>query len=83
MTEQTEHLVLDILRRIQTDQAETRRDIREIKDRLTLMDGTVAAMRSEMAHLYGLYAHQSQRIDRIGDRLERIGRRLELRDEKP
>lgn len=83
MTEETENLILGILKKIQAEQAEIRRDIREIKDRLTLMDGAIAAIRSEMANLYGLYAHQSSRIDRIEDRLERIERRLELRDETP
>lgn len=83
MTAETENLILEILKKIQAGQAESRRDIREIKDRLTLMDGALAAIRSETANLYGLYAHQSSRIDRIEDRLECIERRLELRDETP
>lgn len=80
MTEQTENLVLEILRRIQGDQAAMRDDIRDIKTRLTLMDENLAGVHRDMGNLYTLYAAQSGRIDRIEDRLERIERRLELRE---
>lgn len=74
-------LIYALLQQVQADQQLIRQDIGEIKDRLTLMDSTIAGLRADMANLYGLYAHQSGRIDRIEHRLERIETRLELRDE--
>ena len=83
MTEQTENLMLEILRRIQSDMGTIRDDIREIKTRLTLMDENLAGVHREISNLYALYAAQSGRQDRMDDRLERIEQRLELREEQP
>lgn len=83
MTEQNENLVLEILRRIQADQAATREDVREIKTRLTLIDENIAVIHREVGNLYALYAAQSGRLDRMENRLERIEYRLELREEQP
>lgn len=76
MTEQTENLLLEILRRLQADMSAVRADVSDIKVRQTLMEQSIAG-------LYGLYATLSGRNDRIERRLERIDRRLELRKDTP
>ena len=48
-------------------------DMRDVKHRLTEMD-------KRIADLYGMYASQSARFDRLDDRLDRIERRLEISD---
>jgi cob(I)alamin adenosyltransferase len=77
MTEQTENLVLEILRKLQEDVADMRREMREefrdVKLRLSLLEHHFATHTAE-------YAHQNERIDRMEQRIERIERRLELRD---
>lgn len=78
MTENTENLVLEILRRLQNEisgiHREMREDFREIKTRLTLLEQHFATHTAALAN-------QSGRIDRLEQRLERVERRLELRDE--
>lgn len=76
-------LIYALLQQVQADQQLIRQDIGEIKDRLTLMDGTLRSIHSEIANLYGLYAHQGGRIDRLEARVDRIERRLELSEGPP
>lgn len=77
MTENTENLVLEILRRMQGDMATMRREMREefaeVKARLTLLE-------IRLSGDYATTALQSDRIDRLERRVEHIERRLELRD---
>lgn len=78
MTENTENLVLEVLRKIQSDVAslhrEMRMEFREVKTRLTLLE-------QHFATHTAMLANQSGRIDRLEERLERVERRLELSDE--
>jgi tetrahydromethanopterin S-methyltransferase subunit G len=48
-------------------------DLREIKQRLSSVEVSVA-------HLHGDFAAQSGRIDKLENRLDRIEQRLDLRD---
>ena len=87
-------LIYETLKAVQNGLADMRREMREgFKDtnsRLTLMDGTLRSIHSEISNpsaalrtgLYGLYAHQGGRVDRLEARVERIERRLDLRDEQ-
>ncbi len=52
---------------------DVRDDMREVKQRLTSLEVSVAT-------LHGDFAGQSGRIDRVESRLERIEHRLDLRD---
>lgn len=73
MTADTESLVLDILKKIQADGALTRRDLLDIKLRLGSIEGHMALMQADIAHIH-------QRLDDLGGRIERIENRLELAD---
>lgn len=78
MTEEPENLVLVYLRRIDAKVDQLIDDVRDLKLRVTSLEGQVADLHRQMAHLHGDFAGQSARIDRIEARLERIERRLEL-----
>lgn len=64
MVEEPENLVLTYLRRLDERAARLGEDMREVKNRLGILEQQ--------------YASLSTRIDRIEDRLERIERRLDL-----
>jgi septal ring factor EnvC (AmiA/AmiB activator) len=78
VTEQTENLVLEMLRAIRGDIGGMKEDIREIKHRLTSLGASVAGLRRDNAQLYADVADQHSRYDRLAERVERIERRLDL-----
>jgi len=73
-------LILEHLRTIRADLADTRSDIREIKNRLTNLESGQANILVQLGHLAGSDAEQHARYDRLVERIERIERRLELSD---
>lgn len=74
MTGDTEDLVIQILRRMQTDLSAVREDIGTLKLRMT-------ALEQHFATLIASQAGQSDRVDAIERRLARVERRLDLVDE--
>jgi predicted nucleic acid-binding Zn-ribbon protein len=75
MTEETESVFLEILKRIQSEMSDMRDDISELKTRATALD----------EHMGGLIIQVSgnnNRLDRMDERLKRIERRLEIADAK-
>ena len=74
MTDNTENLVLEILRRMQGDLTAIRADVADLKVRMS-------AMEQHFAILLGSLSAYTDRVDRVEKRVERIERRLELRDE--
>ena len=73
MTEETENLVLEMLRRIRASQERMELDMIDIKARLTGVEISVGQLTSQLAA-------QSLRLDRIEERVARIERRLDLVD---
>ena len=73
MTEETENLVLEMLRRIRGSQERMELDMQDVKARLTGVEISVGQLTSQLAS-------QSLRLDRIEERVGRIERRLELVD---
>lgn len=71
MTEQTENIVLEILKRMQVDMREMRSDMLDLKHR-------ISAIELHIGELATSYAGQSIRLDRFDERLARIERRLDL-----
>ena len=71
MSDQPDNLILALLRRMDAKIDRLTDDIREIKQRVTSLETSVAL-------LHGDFAGQSGRIDRIEIRLERIEQRLGL-----
>jgi hypothetical protein len=76
MAEAVENLVLEILRKIQSDVSDIKSDNREMKSRIGLMETRVAHIDVQLAEI-------SLRIDRRDDAFERMVRRLEITEITP
>lgn len=66
MSESTADLTLSLLRRVDVKLDVLTQDVREVKNRLGILESQ--------------YASLSNRQDRLDDRIERIERRLEIAD---
>lgn len=75
MSGEPENILLIHLRRLGAEMAALREDMRDVKHRLTSMEGQVGQV---LANDQNHYAATMVRIDRIETRLERIERRLDL-----
>jgi chromosome segregation ATPase len=74
MTEtETDNIVLEHLRHIRGAIDGLREDMREVKQRLGILE-------NQYANLEVQYASVSSRLDRMDSRIERIERRLDLTD---
>jgi hypothetical protein len=71
MTEETDNMVLETLRRIRESQERTELDIADLKSR-------VSALEQMLGQVLVLLGTMGQRMDRFDDRLGRIERRLDL-----
>jgi hypothetical protein len=71
MTEDTENMVLEMLRRIRASQERTELDIADVKSR-------VSALEQVQGQVLVLSGTMNRRMDRFDERLGRIERRLEL-----
>jgi len=80
MTNETENLVIEILRRLQGDLSELKSGQQDVRHRLSLIETRLAGMERNLADQYAGYAGQSVRIDRLEERLGRLERRLEIND---
>jgi hypothetical protein len=65
----SDNIVIDLLRAIRADIGELKVDMREVKERLGILEQQ--------------YASMSRRVDRIGGDVERIKTRLDLVDTAP
>jgi hypothetical protein len=80
MTEKVENIMLEHLRATRPDIAGIKGDVREVKHRLTSLEGAIAGLKRVQAASYADAADQHARYDRLAERIERIERRLDLGD---
>ena len=80
MNTNVESLVLEHLRALRGESAETRTDIREIKTRLGSIETSLARVGRDMAQNYSEQIEDRHRIDALLERIKRIEQRLELID---
>lgn len=73
MTETPENLMLVFLRRLDEKSDNLSRDMREVKNRLGIIESHLGVIESQ-------YASLSSRQDRLDERIERIERRLNITD---
>ncbi|MBZ9741821.1 MULTISPECIES: hypothetical protein [unclassified Mesorhizobium] len=73
MSEVTNELMFELLKRVHHEIGELRQDVSETKRELNVMRGHMVATQSDIHNIYGILARQD-------DRLERIERRLDLRE---
>ncbi len=71
MTEETENLVLELLRKTRASQERMEQDITDIKVRMSAVENLLGQQQIQLAALNG-------RMDRFDERLGRIERRLDL-----
>jgi tetrahydromethanopterin S-methyltransferase subunit G len=78
MNNNVENLVLEHLKKIQTEQNASRERDSEILNRLSHIESALARISRDEAINYGEIIQDRHVVDRIKERLERIERRLEL-----
>jgi len=71
MTEETENMVLEILRRIRTSQERMELDVGDLKIRMS-------AIEQHQGQILTLLGTMNQRMDRFDERMGRIERRFDL-----
>jgi hypothetical protein len=77
MGESTENLAIEILRRLQGDMSDMRR---EMRDGLNRMDVRLGPIEQALASMVSVSASDRDEVRALKQRIERIERRLELRD---
>jgi hypothetical protein len=78
MTDATENLMLEHLKRFQAGQDRIERKIDEMTRRLSNLEAGQASIIQHIGHLASADAQQQVSADGFNSRLERIERRLEL-----
>lgn len=78
MTDNTENLILEHLKRFQAGQERIERKLEEVVTRIGHLEIGVAALKRDLAHHDEVIALLSVRFDRMSDKLERVEKRLEL-----
>ena len=73
MSEVTNELMFELLKRVHHEIGELRQDVSETKRELNVMRGHMVATQNDIHNVYGILARQDER-------LERIDRRLDLRE---
>ncbi len=73
MTNVTNDLMYELLKRVHHDMTELRQDVSEVKREINVIRGHMVGIQSDIHNVYGILA-------RHDERLERIERRLELRE---
>jgi soluble cytochrome b562 len=78
MSENIDNLILEHLKRMQSEMAEMRRDTAEIKGRLGSIESGVARIGRDEAGNYAEIIENRHMFDRLAERIDRIEKRLEL-----
>lgn len=78
MSNNVENLILEHLRGMRAGQERIEHELREIKNRITSLEGGVAGIRRDSAHDNDKIVGQQVGLDHLAERLERIEKRLEL-----
>lgn len=80
MPEDTANLVLEILKRMQTDQADMREHLRQMNMRMGHMETMLARLGRDNSSTYSEMIDDRHAVDALRDRIARIERRLEIGD---
>ena len=71
-------LAMDRIRGIRADLGTIKDDVRELKNRITNLEGGQATIMQRLGHQSAVSAQQHVSYDRIVDRIEKIEKRLEI-----
>jgi phage shock protein A len=78
MTEAADNLILEHMKRMQTEMAAIRQDTAEIKGRLGGIESGIARISRDEAGNYAEIIENRHMFDRLTERVERLEKRLEL-----
>ena len=78
MSDTPDNLVLEMLRGIRGDMVAVRRDLRDVRERLSAMEVGMAGIRRDLAVLAEADARLAAALDGLSDRVDRIERRLDI-----
>jgi hypothetical protein len=77
MTEETDNIVLEMLRRIRASQERTEVDVADIKVRVSAVEQLAGQILVHQGQMVTILGALNQRMDRFDERLGRIERRLD------
>jgi hypothetical protein len=78
MSDNVDNLLLEHLKKIQTEQSAARDRDRELMNRLGQIETMIARIGRDNAHAYEEQIEDRHALDALKERLERIERRLEI-----
>ena len=78
MGEQIENLILEHLKKIQTEQTASRERDAEIMGRLAQIETGIARIARDESQNYSEIVQDRHAVDKLKERIERIERRLEI-----
>ncbi len=70
MAEATNELMYELMKRMNHEFSEMRRDISEIKTELNVVRGHLIGIQTDIHNIYGILARHDERLDRIERRLD-------------
>ena len=70
MTEVTNELMYELLKRVHHEQSELRMDVSEIKTELNVIRGHMIGIQTDIHNIYGILGRHDERLDRIERRLD-------------
>jgi hypothetical protein len=80
MTDNTENLVFEILKAIQSDMHDLKKIQSDILLRLTSLENTVRSVRYEIIECASVDDRQQKTLDFLYEKIQKIERRLDLSD---
>lgn len=82
MTDNTENVVIEMLKGLRNEVATLRTEMHEqfgdLKQRMLAIERGIGGMKRDTAEIYDDHARQQASIDKLAERVERIERRLDL-----
>ncbi|RUM98065.1 hypothetical protein EET67_10700 [Pseudaminobacter arsenicus] len=70
MTEVTNDLMYELMKRMHHEISELRQDVSEVKKELNVIRGHMIGIQTDIHNIYGILARHDERLDRIERRLE-------------
>ena len=70
MTEVTNDLMYELMKRTHHEISELRQDVSEVKKELNVIRGHMIGIQTDIHNIYGILARHDERLDRIERRLE-------------
>lgn len=80
MTDHVENLILELLKKIQTEQGAARERDAQIMARLSMIESGIARIARDESSNYTEIVEDRHTVDKLKDRVERIERRLDMAD---